>query len=442
MDMNGFPERINVHGYERQVECQRRLLEESKMRKDNKRLITNFINFCQNGESNIGLSRVRLYYYALRRIGEITKKNFKKINEADILSILAKLKEHRICVCKHERDENGRIKKLVRCNGEKCGGREYSEQTIEDFRKAISKFWRWLYYDKYHGEAPPPIKRIKVKSNNGKKSPEIYSRDEIKKIIDAMPTVRDKAFFSCLYDLQCRVGELLSRQIKHVRYNGSGDLELLIESTKTNTEHWETLFESVANFSTWMRLHPRPDDHNAPLWPIIRVGSGRNPLTYDAARMLFLRVCKENGLREGKKNNIHMLRKSKATHDMADGVPIPYIEARGSWTKGSKALHDCYLLIQDEDKRNAYKKKYKMKVTNGETNNIELKMCMRCDSTIENGAKFCPRCGMPADKKVLAEQKEIRAKVESLIDADMLSEMVKKVVLEELKRKEVEEVKK
>ena len=64
------------------------------------------------------------------------------------------------------------------------------------------------------------------------------------------------------------------------------------------------------------------------------------------------------------------MRKSKATHDLADGVP--YIENRGSWAKGSKALRDVYLFVSQQDKDNAYRRKYNMATKNTSVATVSL----------------------------------------------------------------------
>jgi hypothetical protein len=243
-----------------------------------------------------------------------------------------------------------------------------------------------------------------------------------------------------LYDLQCRVSELLSRQIKHLRYDENGDVQILIEADKTKNSHWETLYESISYFTMWMRLHPKPNDPNAPLFTAKRKAGEIAPLSYAAVRGIFLEVCKKQGMNKTH-NIIHMIRKSKATHDLADGVPITYIEARGSWIKGSRSLHDCYFAVMQKDKDNAYRKKYGIaKQEKKETK--ELKKCTRCSFTMPAEDRFCARCGMPSDMKTAIEMKNVESKLPSLIDKDMLSELVKKLVVEELANKKLKKRKK
>lgn len=409
MNMNTVLDKIDVHNYDERLEKQVRLLERSAMIPENKLVVREFIDCCKI-DPKIGTARIIKYIYTLRKIGELVDKPFNEMTEKDINSLLAKLQDQ----------------KTVK-------NRPYSTSSMDDFRKSISKLWRWLYFDQYSGDAPPVIKRMKLKSPNGKKEPEIYSKEEIKTIIDGMTTIRDKAFFSCLYDLGCRVSELLTRQIKHIRYSEEGDLQILIEADKTSNSHWETLFESVSYLTTWIRLHPLSNNPNAPLWTMQRKKGYIIPLSYPAVRKCFSSICKKRNIRQGKCNIIHMIRKSKATHDLADGVPITYIESRGSWTKGSQALQNCYISILQKDKDNAYKKKYSMAIVEKESR-TDLTKCKRCESIMDHDAKFCPRCGLPSNMKVLAEMKDIDRKLVEVMDKDTLSELVKKLVLEEMKK--------
>lgn len=401
---------IDIHRYGERLKQQEELLAASRMQPSNKRLVADFLNWCKV-DPKIGDARLIRYVYCLRRIGELSDKPFKLMVEKDIAALLARLHELK-----------------------SPKGTPLSSGTLQEFRKAISKFWRWLYFDEYHGEAPPMIRRMRGGAAQGRREPEIYSEEEIRQIIAAMTNARNRAFFSCLYDLQCRVGELLSRRTEHVRFTDEGDVQILIEADKTKTRHWETLFESVPAFTTWMRLHPLPDEPHAPLWTVLKVNArGERVVThlrYGTARKLFLTACQRAGIRRGKPNRMHMFRKSKATHDLAAGVPITYIESRGSWSKGSRALQDCYLAVIQKDKDNAYRRRYGMQANNGTQARRELRRCNRCQSVIDDESRYCPRCGFPIDGTAASAQNQLD--LASLVDADLLSEMVKRYVLQEL----------
>ena len=403
-------DKIDVHGYGRDLELQADLLERSAVSEENKEVIKDFVNYCKTNPKMHEAITIK-YSYVLRRIGELINKPFKEMNEHDINALIARLQGIRT-------DKN----------------QPYSVWTMNDFRKTISKFWRWLYFDECGGDAPKPIKRFQIKESTGKKEPEIYTKAEIEKLINGTTNPRDRAFFSCIYDLGCRVSELLSRQIKHIRFTEDGEIEILIEAEKTSVSHYETIFESSPYFNIWLRMHPCPNNDNAPLWTMQRKKGDIEPLTYPAIRKTFLGICKRQSIRPGKKNIIHMIRKSKATHDMADGVPITYIESRGSWSKGSQALQNCYLSVQKNDKDNAYRKKYNL-VKEEKKETTRLVSCRRCNMAMKTDDRFCVKCGLPADSKAFAEMQEAKKKInlETLIDKDMLDELVKKAVMQMLK---------
>jgi len=404
-----LPESIDIHHNQFKLEKSRLLLEKENILESNKQHINRFLDYCITNPK-INYSTILKYCYVMRIIGKISDKDFRNMDENDINTLLVKIQGL----------------KTVK-------GRPYSEQSARDFRKTISRFWRWLYIKEYKGRAPPPIENFHVCRISSNKEPEIFTREEIKKIINGAANHRDKAFFHCLYDLGCRVSELLSRQIKHIRYNEEGDIQILIEAEKTRKVHWETLFESAADFTTWLRIHPLNSTPNAPLWPLMK-NFGIKPMSYALTRKIFLKIINKQNIRPGMKSIIHMLRKTKATHDMEDNVPIPFIESRGSWSKGSEALQKCYISIHNKNKDNAYKKKYNMKLSETKAQQNTLTECKRCAAKLEEGTKFCFRCGFPTDKSTIQKIQQANQQVTSLIDKDMLSEMVKKIVMESIEK--------
>ncbi len=435
-----FPEKIDVHKYEEKIKGQELLLEQAAIPEGNKQLIKDFIAFCK-ADPKVGGSRVRLYLYTLRNIALWTgNKNFKEMEKKDIAELIAKLKAHKFVPKKRlnqfniecrERSvgEEERIRLLAELTEKE--GRFYSSNTIEDYLKTIKKFWKWLYDT--DDEDPPQTRWLRTRANRTDEEPQVFTKVEIKKLIDGCNSPRDKAFFSCLYDLDCRVSELLTRQIKHLKYDEDGDIQILIESEKTRKKHWEVLFESAPLLATWLRMHPSPSEPDAPLWTNTRRNGRIDNLTYPNARKIFMTICRNQQIRPGRRNIIHMLRKSKATHDIMDGVPLSVIESRGSWSKGSRALHQCYISIQDEDKKNAYRKKYGMPSLNGHKDEpVELQRCDRCHAILESNSKFCANCGFCIDKMMREMSKRANEEVATLVDEKMLSEMVKKIVTEAL----------
>jgi len=413
MNQVQYAKKIDVHHYERQKEVQKDLFEKENILDENKDLIRKFINYCEI-DPKVNGARTIKYLYTLRYIARLVNKGFKEMDREDINELLAKIQN---------------LKTLK--------GNSYSPSSLREFRKAISKFWRWMYFDEYRGQAPHQIAGMSLGDKDNDKEPEIYTKEEIESIINGMTTLRNKAFFSCLYDLQCRVSELLDRQIKHIIYEDNS-VEILIEPAKVKKKvkpHREPLFESISNFNTWMRLHPDPTNPDAPLWPTMKKGGIITPMSYALAQKLLKNSCKRHSIRIGNRNHLHMFRKSKATHDYVRGVPIEYIELRGSWTKGSEALRQCYLALNKEHKDNAYRQIYGLIKQEAKDDATKLKSCNRCHISMKINDIFCSRCGHAIDSKAYTERKQNEETISK--DKDLLSDIVKKIIEDKIAKGEL-----
>jgi integrase/ribosomal protein L40E len=449
------PEKIDVHRYAERLAEQPELLMKENMLSENRQAITEFIDFCKVNPK-IGEGRLIKLYYMLRKIGSACDKPFRQMDEKDVLRMIAKLQDLKTMPRNHQaliRRIDGLSNKLPGARGKDAKKiaakidslksemdaikpRPLSDGTKTDLRKAVVQFWRWLYYDQYYGDKPPMVRRICTSCLQAGGEPEIYTKDEVEKIIAGMRSPRDKAFFSCLYDLGCRVSELLSRQIRHIDYSKNGEIRILIEADKTRKTHWEPLYESVQHFVTWMHTHPNPKDQNAPIWTIRKLDkNGRSyivPMSYATANKMFDSAISKEGIKTNRKAIMHMLRKSKATHDSDDGVPIQHIEKRGSWSKGSMALRQCYLSAQQKQKDDAYSRKYGLPTDEDEKQKTELKTCLRCSTPLGGRASFCTRCGHPVSMKVAVMQQFVNEAVPEAISKSQLSELVKQYITQAL----------
>ncbi len=85
-------------------------------------------------------------------------------------------------------------------------GKRYSENTVEDYKIAVKRFYRWLLAN--DGEVPEVVKWIKKKraTNKSVKPDNMITEAEMAKIVEACKNARDRALFSLLYDSGCRIG--------------------------------------------------------------------------------------------------------------------------------------------------------------------------------------------------------------------------------------------
>ena len=123
-------DKIDIHGRKRQYERQFELLElDQHMCKLDKGLVRKFIWDCRIGKTKtgrrgkkVGLCRRLKYIQALRLISKWLGKPFDDVTASDMEKLVFDLEENRI---------NNK-------------GKDYSEETKADFKKALRKFFIWL----------------------------------------------------------------------------------------------------------------------------------------------------------------------------------------------------------------------------------------------------------------------------------------------------------
>ena len=149
-----------------------------------------------------------------------------------------------------------------------------------------------------------------------KKLPEIYSLEEIEKILKAHNNKKHCLLLQLAYGCGLRVGEIirlkkenidLYRNVLWVR-KGKGAKDR--RSIMINDFLKKNLEEHIKNLSQQNYLFPSYTD--------------RGHITRRTAEKIFENACKKSGVR--KKKNIHTLRHSFATHLLEQGVDLRHIQ--------------------------------------------------------------------------------------------------------------------
>ena len=169
-------------------------LEKANISKHNKKLIIRFKNNCII--EGISKARIQRYLYDLIKLGiYFGKKKFEDATREDI-----------------ERVINEFIS-----SGNSLNGKPYSPRTIEDFKKSLKRFFKWL---RGTDHMPPEVAWLK---GNGKatrvKTPEeVLTQEEIRKMISVADNKLERAFVSMLYESGCRIGEIANIRLKDIEF--------------------------------------------------------------------------------------------------------------------------------------------------------------------------------------------------------------------------------
>ncbi len=169
------------------------------------------------------------------------------------------------------------------------------------------------------------------------KIPEIFTRQEILKMIDSATHPMDRALIAALYETGCRIGEMAGLQIKNVHFDNYG--AIIIVNGKTGMRRIRTIF-SAPYLSSWLEIHPRKLDPNASF--CIRFGNNgktngvkgetREQLMYPAITRRIKRTARRAGIQKRVYN--HLFRHTSATEKSEILTSAQMCEYFG-WTQGS-----------------------------------------------------------------------------------------------------------
>ncbi len=349
---------------------------------DNSKLIEKFLSNCI--ASGIGKLRIQKYTQQLHWLSEILKKDFDKATRENIEKLVVKINQN----------EN------------------WSEWTKYDYKVAIKKFYKWHN----GGEECPKIARwipTKISKCNSKMPEDLLTEEEVKKMVEFAPTIRDKAYVITLYETGCRNGEMLSLKVKNVSFEEQGTI--LRVHGKTGDRRVMVITASPY-LRDWINNHQYKDNPNAPLW----VMTDGKALTQAASSALLKRIAKRAKIK--KKVNPHNFRHTRATH-LANHLTEAQMKQYLGWTQSSDmAAVYVHLSGRDTDKAilemNGIEQKDKK-----ETQKLKPQKCMRCNEINKSTSKFCDKCGAILD---LATSVEFEKQKKN--EKDILHMFVQKIV--------------
>ena len=290
---------------------------------------------------------------------------------------------------------------------------EYSPWTKHDYKAILRVFFRWLRKTE---EYPPEVKWIKNTVRHSHKLPEeILTPEEVVRLVETANNLRDKALVLTLYDSGCRIGEILTLQMKHAQFDSYG--AVLIVDGKTGQRRVR-LIMSAPKLGQWVENHPMRNDPEAPLWVTIGTRNRNAPLRYFQALHHLKKLAKQAGI--AKRVYPHLFRHSRATH-LANVLTEAQMKQHFGWVQASD-MASTYVHLSGRDVDRALLKMNGIEVPEeGNAGGLQAKRCPRCKGGNSPEAKFCSHCGMCLDSKVAMEIDDARLKADNL-----MAELVKR----------------
>jgi integrase len=344
----------------------------------------------------IGHARILRYLDDLPKLARLLHKDFEDVTADDLRRVL------------HEVEEE-----------------ELAEASKTEFRKTIKVFYRWLNGGERYPECVEWIKTTE-KRNNNKLPEELLTEEEVKRMISAAWTPRDRAIISLLWESGCRVGELLTMRTKNVSFEEN--LTRIVIHGKTGARR-VPLLDSTPYLAEWLENHPSREDSDAFLWVGIgTVGRGEY-LKYPALRKMLVQVAKKANVK--KKVNPHSFRHSRATF-LANHLTEAQMNQYLGWVRGSD-MPATYVHLSGRDVDDAILKMRGLKSKEEEVEStLAPKKCPRCDLVNKATGKFCNRCGAILDvQTAVAMQDEIEG-LDERFSALLQDEDVQKLLMRKM----------
>jgi len=267
---------------------------------------------------------------------------------------------------------------------------DYAPQTKLDFRKTAKKFYKWLNGGETYPECVRWIKTT-GKRNNDKLPGNLLTEEEVQKLVRTATHPRDRALISALWESGCRVGELLTMQVKHLAFEDKVT-RIMLEG-KTGTRR-VPLIDSTPYLAEWLDHHPLRNKPSSPLW--IGVGNvGRDErLEYSALRKMLRVIAGRAGIK--KDVNPHNFRHSRATF-LANHLTEAQMNQYLGWVPGS-GMPAVYVHLSGRDMDDAILELRGLKPKEEKPEStMAPRTCVRCGTSNKATGQFCIRCGAVLD---------------------------------------------
>lgn len=310
--------------------------------------------------------------------------------------------------------------------------------TTSDHKKILKNFYRWIKFDSRDQKSVgDPAETIWIRTKKPKENltaDMLITEAEKNSLLKACgENLRDRAFVHTFSDLGCRPGEILSRQIKHVKFDDKG--AVIVVDGKTGPRQVRVI-ECVPDLASYFDKHPNNSDPEAPLWIAMNEKKFGEFWSYHAMRKRLQRICDVAQIHKRIWPNLF-------SHTGATKTGMFLTESlqkkRYGWSSGSK-MPGRYEHMMNSDVEEAMLKHYGMSSVKGDDLVSKPKICKICDLPNSYDAKLCSKCGKPLSLEIAIEREEQENAEKKILEEKIKSLEQRQVKLEN-SQKEYDDIK-
>jgi site-specific recombinase XerD len=370
--------RIDIHDFHSRLHAAEQLVQSANpIIQRNTKLIQKFEHVIV--AEGLSTGRVTKYVLSLRKLAKWLGQDFDTVTKPDIEDL---------------------INQLERSN--------YSAWTKHDYKVVIKRFYKWLNGG---NEYPEAVKWITTtfKKKDSLLPKDLLTEDDVKQLVDAASSPRDKAFIITLYESGARIGEIGSMQIRDVVFEDR--YTTLMLQGKTGSRR-VIVVAATPYLNVWIQHHPLQENPDSPLWVNQGTVNRHQAMSYPALAKVLKVTAKRASLR--KRVTPHQLRHSRATF-LATKLTEAQMNQIFGWKQGSE-MPSIYVHLSGRDVDDAILGVYGLKDETDEKPKLTPRICPRCDVSNAYNAKFCSRCGLAIDIDAATQLEHARQTTDNVMD--------------------------
>ncbi|WP_298667456.1 tyrosine-type recombinase/integrase [uncultured Methanofollis sp.] len=268
------------------------------------------------------------------------------------------------------------------------GEPEFKKNTLADYIRFIKRFYLWMIENGYSTVPEKKVRKIKGMSyDTATKSAEmLLGPEEVRKMIEACTSSRDRALVAMLYEGAFRAGELgnlLWGQVKFTDWN-----VVINTDFKTGKGRYIPLVMARQYLAQWRNDYPRtvtPEAH-------VFLNNLKQPLQYQGMAKQLKIIARRAGVE--KKVTPHIFRHSRITHMIQEGYQESVIKKIAWGNLGTEMFQTyAHLVDADIDDEIAAQNGIKPPEAKEKAECLEPRQCPRCYTVNAPTHEHCCKCG-------------------------------------------------
>ncbi|HPW10120.1 MAG TPA: tyrosine-type recombinase/integrase [Methanoregulaceae archaeon] len=281
-------------------------------------------------------------------------------------------------------------------------GRPYKQNTLFDHVSILKQFLLWMIENEYIILPEKKVKAIKTprKDTITKTASQLLTPEEVKILVKASRSSRDRAMIMTLYEGGFRPGEVCQLKWRDMKSDPNGIAVNV--NFKTGITRYIRLVMAKKYISEWRADYPLPITPES----FVFLNEKRLPLTWAAMAVQINRIAKRAGMT--KHITPHLFRHSRITHLLREGASESVVKMM-MWGSLNTDMLMTYAHLTGGDVDAEISRLYGLDTKAGQKSaRLEPRICPSCNLINPPGEDYCRGCMEALSIQAIADEDAIR----------------------------------